>query len=80
MRGAWVARSVKRQTPDFSPGHDLTVRGFEPRIRLCPGGAEPAWGSLSPSLSASLSFKINKLKKKKREREKFSEVQENTDN
>ena len=29
-RGAWVAQSVKRPTLDFSSGHDLTVRGFEP--------------------------------------------------
>ena len=35
MRGAWVAPSVKRQTPDFSSGRDLTVREFEPRVGLC---------------------------------------------
>ena len=74
--GAWMAQSVKHPTPDFSSGHDLTVRGFEPCISLCTNSAEPAWDSLSPSLSAppllalfahawltlSLSLKINKLK------------------
>ena len=26
---------------DFSSGHDLAVREFEPRIRLCADGSEP---------------------------------------
>ena len=34
-RGTWVAQSVKPLTLGFSPGHDLTVCEFEPRIRLC---------------------------------------------
>ena len=52
----------------FGSDHDLTVHGFEPHIRLCADIAEPAWESLSFSLSAlpllvlSLSLK-NKLKK-----------------
>ena len=25
---------------DFSPGHDLTVRGFESRVGLCADGSE----------------------------------------
>ena len=32
LRGAWVAQLVKRQTFDFSSGHDLTVREFEPTL------------------------------------------------
>ena len=34
-RGAWVALSVKRLTLNFGSGHDLTVREFNPCIRLC---------------------------------------------
>ena len=40
--GAWVAQLVKRQTLDFSSGHDLGVGGFEPHIRLHTDSAEPA--------------------------------------
>ena len=68
--GTQVTQSVKCPTLDFSSGHDVTVHGFEPHVRLCADSAEPAWGSLSPSLSPSLpyscclslSHKINKLK------------------
>ena len=49
-----VAQSVKHLALDFSSSHDLTVREFEPRIRLWADGAEPAWDSLSLSLSAPL--------------------------
>ena len=56
-------------------GHDLMVCEFEPHIRLCTDSIQPAWDSLSPSLSLllpqlmcslslsvspSLSLKINK--------------------
>ena len=51
-RGAWAAQSAKRPTLGFVSGHDLTVRGFEPRVGLCADSVEPAWDSLSPSLSA----------------------------
>ena len=64
--GALVAQSVKRPTLDFSSGHDLMVREFEPPVGLCPVSVEPAWGSFSPPLSlplSVLSLKINKLKK-----------------
>ena len=69
FQGAWEAQSVKRLTLGFGPGHDLTVHGFEARSRLCADGMEPAWDSLSPSVSApsclhilslSHSLKINK--------------------
>ena len=30
-----MAQPVKLLTLDFSPGHELTVRGFEPRVGLC---------------------------------------------
>ena len=44
--GAWVPQLVKCLTLDFGSGHDLTVRGFEPCVRLCADSAEPAWDSL----------------------------------
>ena len=60
-------------TLDCSSGHDLTVHGFQSHLRLSAGGMEPAWDSLSPSLSLSappllrymlfLGLKINKTKK-----------------
>ena len=43
--GAWVAQSVKHLTLDFGSGHDLAVRGIEPR-RLCTDSTEPTWDSL----------------------------------
>ena len=46
--GAWGAQSVKRPTSDFGSGRDLTVRES---VGLCADSAEPAWDSLSPSLS-----------------------------
>ena len=56
-----MAQSVKHLTLGFRSGHDLMVHEFEPHIELCTGSVEPAWDSLS--LSLSLSLKINKLKK-----------------
>ena len=47
-----MAQPVRRPTLDFGSGHDLTARGFEPRIGFCTDRAEPAWDPLSPSLSA----------------------------
>ena len=32
VRGAWVLQLV---VSSFGSGHDLTVRGFEPHVRLC---------------------------------------------
>ena len=54
--GSWVAQSVKRQTLDFSSGHDLMVCEFEPCIRLCADSMEPAWDSLSLPLPCLLSL------------------------
>ena len=51
---------------DFGSGHDLTVCGFEPQVRLCADSVEPAWDSLFLPLSAptplalSLSLSQNK--------------------
>ena len=47
-----MAQAVKRLTLDFGSGHDVTVREFEPQIGLCADITEPAWDSLSASLSA----------------------------
>ena len=47
-----MAQSGKRPTLDFSSGHDLTVLEFKTCFRLRADSAEPAWDSLSPSLSA----------------------------
>ena len=65
-----MAQSVKHPILDLDSGHHLTVHEFEPRVGLCTDSEEPAWNSLSPSLSAPplfvlflsffLSFKINK--------------------
>ena len=73
LRGALVSQSVERLTFDFGSGHDLTVCGFKPWVRLCADSADPAWDSLSLSLcpscvlslSLSLSLKTNLKKKKK---------------
>ena len=46
------AQSVKHPTLGLGSGHDLTVWEFEPHIGLQAASVEPAWDSLSPSLSA----------------------------
>ena len=60
--GACVAQSVKHPTLGFCSGHDLMVCEFEP---FHTDSVEPAWDSLSPSLSAppSLGFLCLSLKK-----------------
>ena len=52
--GAWVAQLVKRPTLDFGSGHDLMAHEIEPHVGLCADSEEPAWDSLSLSLSLSL--------------------------
>ena len=54
--GTWVTEWVKRPTRGFSSGQDLIARGFEPRVRLCSNGTEPAGDSLSPPLSLPLPY------------------------
>ena len=61
-----MAQSVECPTPlDFGSGYDLMVCEFEPCIGLCADIAEPAWDSVTLSLSASLLLSLslkNKLK------------------
>ena len=47
-----MPQSIKHPTLDFGSGHDLKVLEMEPLVRLCSDFAEPAWDSLSPSVSA----------------------------
>ena len=47
-----MARSVKGLPLAFGSGRDLVVREFETRAGLCADSIEPAWDSLSPSVSA----------------------------
>ena len=51
---AWVARLVKRLTLGFGSGHGLMVCKFKPHIRFHAVNAEPAWDSLSRSVSLLL--------------------------
>ena len=48
VQGCWVAQSVKRLTLGFVSGHDVTVRDFESRVRLCTNSTEPTSDPLSP--------------------------------
>ena len=57
-----MVQLVKRPTLDFGSGHDLTVRGVEPRIRLFTDSGEPAWDSLSLLLSLSLPNSLSQNK------------------
>ena len=45
---------IEYPTPGFSLGRNLTAHGIEPHIRLGAASVEPAWDSLSPSLSLPL--------------------------
>ena len=66
---------AKQLTLDLGSSHDLMVPGTEPHVRLCTDSAEPAWDSVSPSLSAPLTPQkkkiiiISKLRKKKTPRQ-----------
>ena len=68
--------SRSRLSVRLQPGHDLAVREFEPRVRLCADSSEPGacfrfWVSLSlsapppPILPLSVSQKKNTLTLKK---------------
>ena len=71
--------SLVGSASDFGSGHDLTVCGFEPHVRLCADSSEPGARfrfcvslSLCPSPAHALSLsvsKINKNIKKKKKKE-----------
>ena len=48
--GTWVAQSVQHPPPGFGSGHDLTVRGIEPHVRLCADSTACLGFSLSLSV------------------------------
>ena len=52
LRNEFRGTLVKPLTLDLSSGHDLTVHGIELHVGLWADSMEPAWNSLSPSLSA----------------------------
>ena len=52
--GAWIAQSVKHPTAARVMISQFV--GLSPRLGLCADSAEPAWDSLSPSFSVSLSL------------------------
>ena len=47
-----MVQLVKHPTLDLGSGHALMVPETEPHLRLCADNVEPAWDSLSSSLSA----------------------------
>ena len=49
-----MAQSVKHLTLDIGSAHDLTVCETEPHVGLCSDSMEPAWDSVSLSLSLPL--------------------------
>ena len=58
------------EAADFGSGHDLAVRGFEPRVGLCADSSEPGtcFGfcvslSLCPSPTHALSLALKKMNK-----------------
>ena len=63
-----MAQLVKRLTLDFSSGHDLMVREFQPHVRLCADSAEPVWDSLS-LLSLSLTSPAVSLSQNTKQKE-----------
>ena len=63
-RGTWVAQSVKHPTLNLGSGGDLMVCEFEPHVKLCADGAEPAWDSLSLFLCPSPTCTCSHAQKK----------------
>ena len=51
-----MASSIKPTALGFGSGCGLTVHEFEPHIELHAGSEEPAWDSLSLSVSLCLSL------------------------
>ena len=45
----------------FGSGHDLPVRGIEPRVWLCADNAEPVWDSFSLPLRPPLTRMFARL-------------------
>ena len=56
--GALVAQSVECLALDFCLSLDLMVHEIEPHVGLCVDGAEPAWDSVSASLSLLLPYSL----------------------
>ena len=54
-----MTQLVKRLTPGFCSGHDLTVCELEPYAGLCADSVEPAWDSFSLPLPLSLSLQFS---------------------
>ena len=50
---------VKCPALGLGSDHDLTARGFEPRVSLCAGSSEPAWDSLSSLLVPPLPWAVS---------------------
>ena len=68
INGVPLAQSVKRLALDFGSGHDLPVRGLEPRVGLWADSPEPAacFGfcvspSVYPSPTHALSLSLSKI-------------------
>ena len=59
-----MAQSGKHLSLDLGSAHALTVRGIEPHVGLHDDSTEPAWDSLSPSLSAPLPLSQSKITSK----------------
>ena len=54
-----MVQSVKYPTLDFFSGHNLTVHGFQPQVKLSADSVEPVWDSLSLPLSVPLLFELS---------------------
>ena len=59
-----MAQLVKRLALDVSSGHDVTIREFEPHVRLCRFSLSLSLSALPPARThkraRALSLKINK--------------------
>ena len=53
-----MAQLVKHLTLGFGSAHDLTVHRIKPCVGLCTDRVEPAWDSLSSSVSALVCFSL----------------------
>ena len=55
-----MAHLVKCVTVDLSSGHDLTICGVKPHIRLSAESMETSWDSVSLSLTLPISLTVSK--------------------